>query len=675
MPLPLVEEAGKKLQEAKQAKAEVETRAANARKDIKHRTEASTDEKFSITVGNKAYTDKKETPGSVRATTDARSAGDTYPEVSIISIRELLSLVKGEDLKYLPQTEPNGAVVNGDEDYVEYSIRRTSKRTYENQIHDLFHKNGKSFMRDDDLYVMGPNKFDSSIGLAGKPFFMLKRNFSKSTRSAGNNVNYSSHAVSEETMLRVPEHIQAPALYVVGNGRVSAIASETVRTKRTEKAPLLIGINPNAVVDGQAANEIRSIYGIDDIKQWIRTRASDSQFYAENEKKAAALLRDAGLNMAGPVAYAANLTDRILSAQIENVNTEEEFSTRRDQKQIKPVTYSEEQMAENSRKLQRMEIVKELSGNEFSDHSKTLRENVLDFFNSLGNNVYSEEFGDVGLTRSSVRSDIRHGMTRAKNVAYAALPEVIQNGTVIYRIDKGRGLERIVTAAPIKIGAKKYFMAVMLQRDPTSQRLYAHDVVIEEESTSTDGRHLNTNRAGNSENTLFITDILHNALSVKNEPQIFQDNGEVENSTRRQTFSDREILEMATESLDVGTLTPAEQTALDIFKNSLDALRQAQEKRASLGQQYRDEQFTKGGSRAEAEKIHAQMKVLDQTIPQMETRLLELQNKDALKKILVKAREAVETIEKEEGKQKLRSSGTVPCSPYDWRTRRTRCTG
>ena len=57
----------------------------------------------------------------------------------------------------------------------------------------------------------------------------------------------------------------------------------------------------------------------------------------------------------------------------------------------------------------------------------------------------------------------------------------------------------------------------MLQRDPATQRLYAHDVVIAEESTSPETRHLSTDKAGNSGDKLFITDILQKALSVKRE--------------------------------------------------------------------------------------------------------------------------------------------------------------
>lgn len=76
-----VVEARKRLQTAKQEKAEAENRAANARRDIKHRTEASTDEKFSMTVGNRAYTDKKEAGKVLMAHASAKATEETYTKI------------------------------------------------------------------------------------------------------------------------------------------------------------------------------------------------------------------------------------------------------------------------------------------------------------------------------------------------------------------------------------------------------------------------------------------------------------------------------------------------------------------------------------------------------------------------------------------------------------------
>lgn len=177
-------------------------------------------------------------------------------------------------------------------------------------------------------------------------------------------------------------------------------------------------------------------------------------------------------------------------------------------------TFTQEEMQNNSASLVKMDAVKALTGNEFAANGKKLIDNVLDFFKSLHYNVHSKLFGDVGLFKSSAKSDIAHGITRMKNTAYAAIPEVIQNGKVISVIDKGRGVERIVVAAPIQIGSERYYMAAMLQRDANTQRLYLHDVVAEKELQPSSSAILSTTGTAEESKQLSITSILLNALNV-----------------------------------------------------------------------------------------------------------------------------------------------------------------
>lgn len=82
---------------------------------------------------------------------------------------------------------------------------------------------------------------------------------------------------------------------------------------------MLIGIDPNSSVDNNPANEIKSIYGVDKFESWIKSRAEDSRIYAGDKTKAAALLRDVGLQLPEPVAYAADLTPLIKSHQFADV--------------------------------------------------------------------------------------------------------------------------------------------------------------------------------------------------------------------------------------------------------------------------------------------------------------------------------------------------------------------
>ena len=163
-----------------------------------------------------------------------------------------------------------------------------------------------------------------------------------------------------------------------------------------------------------------------------------------------------------------------------------------------------------------MQPVTKLTGNEFAKGDTDLMTQVLNYFDSLGNSVYSEQFGDVALTKSSWRSERRHGMTALKANTFAAVPDVIRNGVVIDYMQKHDGaVDRIVAAAPIQIGTDAdYYVGVMLQRDQQNQRLYLHDVVAlknQGQKNKTQTWHQNPDVSRSSSN-LDISSILRNAL-------------------------------------------------------------------------------------------------------------------------------------------------------------------
>ena len=190
--------------------------------------------------------------------------------------------------------------------------------------------------------------------------------------------------------------------------------------------------------------------------------------------------------------------------------------------EIKYPHYTREQIEENSKLLHDMDAVSVLTGQEFAKGEVQLKDQVLEFFHRLGNNVHSEQFGDVGLVKSSWRSDLRHGMTNEKAISFAAVPDVIQKGVVIDVYSPGPNTyDRIVVAAPITIAGKDYHMAVMLQRDQQSQRLYLHDVIAKEkqgmQNHTQTGLYANDgNQVSRGSTHLDIFSILRNALNYNN---------------------------------------------------------------------------------------------------------------------------------------------------------------
>lgn len=181
---------------------------------------------------------------------------------------------------------------------------------------------------------------------------------------------------------------------------------------------------------------------------------------------------------------------------------------------IKYPKYTDKQLKNNVKTVLNMDSVISLKGNEF-DGDESLSKKIDKFFSSLNNNVYSNEFGDVLLNNASRRSDIRHGSTRIKNTSYVAIPDVIKKGKTVFTTNK-KNVERLIVAAPINVANEKYFMGVMLLRDSNTQRLYLHDVIMEKETELTSKVSLNTTEAIETENNLFMTNILQKVLSVNN---------------------------------------------------------------------------------------------------------------------------------------------------------------
>ncbi len=187
---------------------------------------------------------------------------------------------------------------------------------------------------------------------------------------------------------------------------------------------------------------------------------------------------------------------------------------------IKMPEFSAEIINKNMIELTKMKPVYDVSESKLEKTGKRPDVIFREVFNSWGNIIKSKLFGDIAAGNSSVRSEIRHGLTGGKIASIEAIPTVINEGKVIFAEKKtSDSAERIVVCAPIRIGIDNYYMGVMLQRDSANQRLYLHDVVLEseinKETPGIDQANLVTNRGPKDTERLFMTSIIQKALSVK----------------------------------------------------------------------------------------------------------------------------------------------------------------
>lgn len=194
---------------------------------------------------------------------------------------------------------------------------------------------------------------------------------------------------------------------------------------------------------------------------------------------------------------------------------------------IKYPSFTKEDISKNINKLADMKPVANIDASKLEKTGKAPSLIFEKYFASLGNSIYSDIYGDISLGKSSVKSEIRHGITATKIASIEAIPSVIEEGEVIFFENKQGGderVKRIVVAAPIVIADIPYYMGVMLQRDPTTQYLYLHNVAIEKEMSEYSRAHLVTTGADEQNEHLSMTIILQNAIDVKLKKQKSEDN-------------------------------------------------------------------------------------------------------------------------------------------------------
>ena len=126
-----------------------------------------------------------------------------------------------------------------------------------------------------------------------------------------------------------------------------------------------------------------------------------------------------------------------------------------------------------------------LTGNEFAKKDGvTLTQQVIEYYNSIGNKASSPVYGEIILDKQSVEDDFAHGVGRKKAIAFAAVPEVIGKGIVIMPLGKHKENEKRLSAmiaAPIAIETEEFVCIVVIRQYASgNKKLYVHEVSLKQ---------------------------------------------------------------------------------------------------------------------------------------------------------------------------------------------------
>ena len=143
----------------------------------------------------------------------------------------------------------------------------------------------------------------------------------------------------------------------------------------------------------------------------------------------------------------------------------------------------EKQLNRSLKELDEMKPVAQITGEEvqYGKTGKENTENIVRFFESIGGKVTREGFGTVELVRAGAKATVQHGNGQVKQIAVAAIPDVIRYGKQIGFAEdwKNRGYNTYVFAAPVSVKNTEIYEAVIVKAYPTqnsASKFYVHEV-------------------------------------------------------------------------------------------------------------------------------------------------------------------------------------------------------
>ena len=214
-----------------------------------------------------------------------------------------------------------------------------------------------------------------------------------------------------------------------------------------------------------------------------------------------------------------------------------------------------EQMNKHLDELEEMDVVAFIRGNEVSFGNSISKnvDNAEEYFNSIGNKAERKGFGTVQMNRSEANNTIRHGNSRAKQAALAAVPEVIAKGKQIGYEENwlGKGFDTYVFAAPIEMNGTKLYKGVIV-------RAYLHDgrkTFYVHEVCWTDGSNILMNEDGTitkkeDTSTQLSRSVLNNLADVQevsSDTTIAQNDAPVKKNVRMQIAEADEVEKLSAE--------------------------------------------------------------------------------------------------------------------------------
>lgn len=171
------------------------------------------------------------------------------------------------------------------------------------------------------------------------------------------------------------------------------------------------------------------------------------------------------------------------------------------------------------------------------------------------------------IDEAGVKSSLGHGIGRKKAIAYKAVPDVIENGLMIYyQVNwKGRNYDTAVLVAPIQIADIPYYMGVIVNVYKNDNAFYLHEVLLQNKKDETSFK-TGTRKGSPGEASSSLFSLLQKVSDVKDQSYSLRDQSATEART------------LLSNALTGAAQNDVERKNLKRYQADIDAMTQLQER-------------------------------------------------------------------------------------------------
>lgn len=339
-------------------------------------------------------------------------------------------------------------------------------------------QNGAKYISNEPIHLGSTPDVLVRLGVPQRPMRIVDTK--KLFQTAGSR-NQDDHGLTPDVLGEFPKAMQNP-LAVFDSATQENAKVLVVELKDSQDRPIIAAIHVDKRQGFNQINKIASIYGRNNAEETFNRWTDDGLLRYLNDEKSHSVLTSFGLQLP---------TEKSMNGMVDNVLLASEFVNSGSLKNSTGVIRNSKlqniqaQGIDEQAEILQGEPVSVIDEQELDlplqGGFQAVTQWASDLFTQQGNVAENPLLGQIELNERSVKDSLAHGrLNPYKNMAFAAVKDVLEKGALIAKDTNQFKENSYYVSAPILMNGKENILTVTVREDSTTRRMYLHSVMLKE---------------------------------------------------------------------------------------------------------------------------------------------------------------------------------------------------